>query len=139
MRKKRFTFHKGAGEMLGMAITLPLLMILIFFIINLFQITACEQKLIYATYFAGRAAVLCKNQSDAKKAVDAVLQDIYPGDSSVEGTVGSGGTDNINWVKGNVINIAVKQELHPIMGIGKGEHCRVVAIMIEHSDWELTQ
>lgn len=128
---KKFNFKKGAGELIGMAITLPLLIVLILLVLNIFQISRCEQRLIYASYFCGRSAAVSFDLDTAKENVDNVCNDLRAEGDDIKCELQVSG----NWIKGNFVVVTVSQELNPVLGIGKGQHTRRIAMMIEHSKW----
>ena len=130
---KKTNFKRGLGELIGMAVTLPMILALVFLMINLFQISQCEQRLIYASYFCGRTAAVSYDTETATKNVEKILNELNAKDGTnikcddleVHG----------NWIKGNFVVVKVHEELHPILGIGGGPHYRRIAMMIEHSKW----
>lgn len=127
---KKINFKKGIGELLEAAITLPIILFMLGFLINLFQIAQCEQRLIYSTYFCGRAACVAYDQNEAKTAIDNTLAEIVS-DGSLQADIQVNGA----WMKGNFVVVTVSQNLNPVFGVGKGLHSRRIAIMIEHSKW----
>ena len=131
---KKVNFKHGAGEIIGMAVTLPLVIVLILLVVNLFQISRCEQRLIYASYFCGRSAAISFNQEEAENAVTKVLSDLNAKDGSdirFDKPIDVHGA----WLKGNFVIVNVYEDLHPILGIGGGTHYRRIAMLIEHSEW----
>lgn len=130
---KKTNFKRGLGELIGMAVTLPMILSLVFLMINLFQISQCEQRLIYASYFCGRTAAVSYDIQTAKDNVDKVLGEL----NAKDGTNISCDALEVhgNWIKGNFVVVKVHEELHPILGIGGGTHYRRIAMMIEHSKW----
>ena len=125
-------FRKGSGEFIGAAVVLPLIFLIILFLINIFQIAMCEQKLIFAAYSCGRKAVISYDYESAEKSAQERLSQIYPDGSKVQVHLSPA---NAAWLKGNVIEIAVEQDLQTFLGIQTGVHTRYVAMMIEHSKW----
>ena len=133
----RKSIKNGFGEFLGFALCVPIVMVCILFIINIFQIAMCEERLIYAVYKCGREAVMCYDNdpgasdndiSNAKGAANAMLQEIIPGGEITISVKGG-------WTKGNVAAITVTENLHTVLGIQNGSHSRMIYMMIEHSKW----
>lgn len=129
---KRIRWKQGMGEMLGFAVIAPILLFIILYIISLFQIATTEQQLIYASYRAGRAAVISFSKEDALQAMDRTLDEIYPDDASVSYDIS---IDDSSWLKGNVTLITVSKELNTMLPFGSGTRTRTIGMMIEHSKW----
>lgn len=132
MKERLLRKQSAMGEFLEFAIVMPIILLIFMVIISYYQISECEQRLIYATYRSGREAVTSYDKADALKAMGDVIAELYPGDSSVEYEIG---IDDGNWVKGNVTIITVRQKLDTLLPIGRGIHQRSVGMMIEHSKW----
>lgn len=128
---KKINFKRGAGEMIEMAVTLPMLLVLVFLLISLFQISKCEQRLIYASYFCGRTAAISFDAETARHNVEDVLKDINADGSNIDYTMDVRGS----WIKGNFVVITVHEDINTVLGFGSGLHNRKVAMMIEHSKW----
>ena len=73
--------------MIEMAVTLPMLLVLVFLLISLFQISKCEQRLIYASYFCGRTAAISFDAETARHNVEDVLKDINADGSNIDSTM----------------------------------------------------
>ena len=127
-------YHKcsGMGEFIEFAIVAPIILLIFMFIVNYFQISNCEQKLIYASYMAGREAVTSYDKETAERAMKDVISELYDDGSNVECEIG---IDASHWVKGNVTLITVREKLDTILPIGRGIHERTIGMMIEHSKW----
>lgn len=128
---KKINFRKGNGEFIGAAISVPLLIILILLVVNIFQISRCEQRLIYASYFCGRSAAVSFDLDAAKDSVSNVCNELNSEGDEIKCELQVSG----NWIKGNFVVITVSQDLNPVLGIGRGQHTRRIAMMIEHSRW----
>ena len=128
---KKINFKRGAGEMIEMAVTLPMLLVLVFLLISLFQISKCEKRLIYASYFCGRTAAISFDAETARHNVEDVLKDINADGSNIDYTMDVRGS----WIKGNFVVITVHEDINTVLGFGAGLHNRTVAMMIEHSKW----
>ncbi len=131
-KSKRLSFRKGSGEFIGAAVVLPMIFVIILFLINIFQIAMCEQKLIFAAYSCGRQAVISYDYDTAVESAGKRLSQIYPEGSNVQVHITP---EHAAWLKGNVIEIAVEQKISTFLGIQSGVHTRYVAMMIEHSKW----
>lgn len=129
---KKIHWKKGMGEMLGFAIVAPILLFVILYIVSVFQIASAEQQLIFASYKAGRSAVISFCKDDALQAMDKTLSEIYPDDASISFDIS---IDESSWYKGNVTLITVSQDLNTILPFGSGTRTRTIGMMIEHSKW----
>lgn len=130
---KRIRWKSGAGEFLGFSIVAPILTFILLYVITIFQVASCEQRLIYSSYMAGRKAVVSFNKEEALEAMNDEISRIYGSEAS--SVTCSIGIDEASWIKGNVTLITVSQDLVPILPLGKGVHSRSIGMMIEHSQW----
>ncbi len=130
---KRISWKSGAGELLGFAIVAPILTFVLLYIITVFQVAYCEQRLIYSSYMAGRKAVVSFSKEEALEAMNDEIARIYGSEAS--SVTCSIGIDESSWIKGNVTLITVSQNLVPVLPLGKGIHSRSIGMMIEHSQW----
>lgn len=128
---KKTSFKSGVGESLEFAAVFPIILAVILFVIAIFQVTICEEKLTYAAYMGGRAAVISFDKETAETNAEETIDQIM-GDDPYELKISP---DNITWEKGNVALIQVAQDLEPIFPYQKGKHIRQIAMMIEHSHW----
>lgn len=136
--KERLGFKKGSGEFIGFAVVMPFIFIIILYIVNVLQIGVLEEKLTFAAYSCGRAAVISSSSDAAYSNAVSTLEEIQSQDG-----LSIGGTDvkvsisgNAAWVKGNIIIVDVSCYFEPVLGIQRGEHTRRVAMMIEHSEYK---
>lgn len=134
-RREKSFFRMGAGEFIGAAVVTPIIFIIILFIVNVLQISICEQKLIYAAYSCGREAVLSYNQDEAQVKANDRLSEIYTNGENVTVEVLPIKRNSSNWTKGNMVLIKVQENLNPVLGLQRGVHARFTVMMIEHSQW----
>lgn len=128
----RINVRKGVGEIIGFAVVIPFILVLILFIVNVFQIALCEEKLIYAAYRIGRQAVVSYTEpleSDPK--INDILSSIFNDTSKVKHEISPRG----GWIKGNMVLVKVSYDFHGAVGFQNGTHERQIAMMIEHSHW----
>ena len=136
MHLRKINWKSGSGEALGFTVVAPILLLITLFILNMYIISDCEQKLIYASYKAGRQAVIQYDCQSANEAMKNELDAIYGGSAADHNvTWDLGIKDDIYWEKGNVTLITVTQELKAILPLGNGPHTRSIGMMIEHSKW----
>lgn len=118
--KELFSWKKGAGEMISLAICTIIIMMLIGSIYGIMTYTISEQQLSVAAYVSGRAAVVSNNEDDAKTRATEVLKSIY------SDKVQSGKTNNVGdvwieikypdgWKIGSIAEIDVYQHVNGIL------------------------
>lgn len=115
--KKLLSWKKGAGEMISLAICTMIIMGLVAYMYGYMTYTISAQQLSVAAYVSGRAAVVSKNEEDAKSRATEVLKSIYS--SSVQ----SGSSNNVGdvwmeikspdgWKIGSIAEISVYQHVN---------------------------
>ena len=129
---QKINLKKGSGEIIGFAIVIPFVVFLFLFIVNVFQISLCEEKLIYSAYCVGRKAAISYSKEEAKKNAEEVLAEIYADNYD---KVGCEIEVKGSWVKGNILFVHVTYNLRGAAGIQTGIHERAIAMMVEHSYW----
>ena len=131
---KKICFRRAAGEFIGAAIIIPLLLLIIMFIFNMAQIAICEERLTFAAYEAGRAAAISFSEEEASSAAKGMLDKIYNGTGATYG-MKLQRVSGPDWVKGAFLLIEVQEDLSTFLGYQSGIHARRLAMMIEHSYW----
>lgn len=63
--KRRINWRKGSAELIGIALTLPVLCVLLLMIVGVIQSGIMRQSLEYTTYLSARAAVTCDSAEAA--------------------------------------------------------------------------
>ena len=139
-RLRSIHWRDGFGEYLGFALVIPLVFIFVFFMISTFQVTVAEEKLIYASYRAGRAAITADNEASARKNAQAVLEEIYHGNLSADANNLAPGMaafqiEKASWIKGNIVKVSVSQHVDTMLPGMSTIHKRCLGLMIEHSTW----
>lgn len=138
-KENKSFFKKGSGEFIGAAVVTPLIFLMVLFIVNVLQISICEQKLIYAAYSCGREAVISYSKEEAQTNASAKLAEIYTNGESVSVSVIPIPEDSMYWIKGNMVIIKIEENLTPVLGLQKGVHARFTVMMVEHSQWTTDQ
>lgn len=130
----------GVGEMLGFAISAPLLLLIMLAIISVMQITLSEQQLAYNAYSVGRAVATSPRQEEAIMRANAVMRNSY-GDNFVNGESNVNGntwysisalSENATWKKGEFIEVCVYQYVKPYLPFTEGVRARSIVMMIEN-------
>ena len=70
---KKF-WKKGSGEIIGFLSVLPVIIFLLVMLISIAQMGSIKERMEYTTYVAGRAAVVQKDFSSARKAAYETAQ-----------------------------------------------------------------
>ena len=134
MTMKRINIKKGAGEAIGFAVVIPFILFILLFILNVFQVALCEEKLIYAAYKLGRQAVISYSEPEkSDQAMNDVVSSIFNDTSKVDWNIRI--RNGVGWVKGNMLQIEVTYDFKGAIGFQNGKHTRTIAMMIEHSYW----
>lgn len=147
---KKIDWKKGAAELLGYGVIMPMIIALIIAILTAGQISSVKQNLAYASYSVGRAAVVSNNVESAKKRADAVMKEMY-GDNFIGGTIDSNIQNdyiyklkngqtcyeivavgaNAQWAKGDVIKCTIYERVVPILPFLDNIYSESLAMMIE--------
>lgn len=114
---KKF-WKKGSGEIIGFLSVLPVIIFLLVMLISIAQMGSIKERMEYTTYVAGRAAVVQKDFSSARKAAyETAQRDLLnfsntfePGSLKVTLRIikktGSS-TSNKDWKKGNYLSCTI--------------------------------
>lgn len=110
----RKNWNKGSGELISMALVLPVIIFLIFTIIGVIQLGLIRQTMEYSVYLSARQAVVCEGQAEAEAAaLSAAKMSLSSSTFGVDidnvqvqlrlvgGTSGSG--NEITWEKGALL------------------------------------
>jgi hypothetical protein len=137
---KKIGFARGSGELLGFAISLPLVMVIFCAIVMAAQHGVIKQRLEYATYTAARAAVVQENLASAQAAAALMADDVRVGafgvrDIKVElETVAGrldGGIGNVRWEKGSLLKVVLTADVDTIAPFPDSELSSEITMMIE--------
>ena len=60
----------------------PLLTVILLFVVTVFQVAYCEQRLIYSSYMAGRQAAISFSKAEAQTAMEETVDKIYGSEAS---------------------------------------------------------
>lgn len=82
LKRLRAFFKKGGGEVLAFLMCLPVMMFVLFLILDVIRMGAVREKLEYAAYMAARAAVVEDNLGKAKTAANKKAKEILDPDKS---------------------------------------------------------
>lgn len=147
IRKKhrKIDWHKGSGELIGIALAMPLLCVILIMIIGIIQTGIARQTLEHAAYLGARAAVTCDNQTDAETQAYAVI------DATLSANTFSIDTDNINvdialvsgtsdtltggttiaWEKGALIKLQVTVPYYSMATFSENTMSSILYMMVE--------
>lgn len=146
-RLRKIKWDEGVSEMLSFVIVVPFVVLLICSILSAEQISAEKQKLTYAAYVVGRAAVVCENEEYAEARTDAMMQELYGNDfvdggfqNSLKPAQGCSDTyyslelvgDGTEWQKGNMVKCTVYRYITPLMPFTSGYRESTIVMMIEN-------
>jgi len=129
---KKF-WKQGGGELLGFALTVPVVIFLVCCVVSAFQVAIANQELSYAAYNCGRAAVV----SDSYELGSDRAKDVYG--AIIEGS-GDGSyipceielLDGETWGKGAYIKCTVRLYVDVLMPFTSGIREQSVVMMVEN-------
>lgn len=149
LKQRKINWKRGASELLSLAIALPIILMMIFAIVNVIQVGLVRQSLEYTAYLAGRSAVVCdtydRGLNSAENAMRLSLSNstfgIDPDDATIRiklvaGTTAATGAtrpdeSGIRWEKGALAEITISTPQYNFMGIDIGEMKATIYMMVE--------
>lgn len=140
MRKFTIKWDRGSGDLLSLALVLPMILVMFIVMISLTQYSIAKQSLAYATYMSARKAVVCKNYEEADKAAEAAANhyelSAFRNWSSVSitGTDMPGGSLT-NWRHGNFVIVTVKANYDLLIPFNNTTIKSDIIMMIENDKW----
>jgi len=138
---KKF-WKKGSGEIIGFLSVLPVIIFLLVMLISIAQMGSIKERMEYTTYVAGRAAVVQKDFSSARKAAyETAQRDLLnfsntfePGSLKVTLRIikktGSS-TSNKDWKKGNYLSCTISVNTKTLSPLINGKKSCTLTMMIE--------
>ena len=138
---KKF-WKKGSGEIIGFLSVLPVIIFLLVMLISIAQMGSIKERMEYTTYVAGRAAVVQKDFSSARKAAyETAQRDLLnfsntfePGSLKVTLRIikktGSS-TSNKDWKKGNYLSCTISVNTKTHSPLINGKKSCTLTMMIE--------
>ena len=138
---KKF-WKKGSGEIIGFLSVLPVIIFLLVMLISIAQMGSIKERMEYTTYVAGRAAVVQKDFSSARKAAyEPAQRDLLnfsntfePGSLKVTLRIikktGSS-TSNKDWKKGNYLSCTISVNTKTLSPLINGKKSCTLTMMIE--------
>ena len=138
---KKF-WKKGSGEIIGFLSVLPVIIFLLVMLISIAQMGSIKERMEYPTYVAGRAAVVQKDFSSARKAAyETAQRDLLnfsntfePGSLKVTLRIikktGSS-TSNKDWKKGNYLSCTISVNTKTLSPLINGKKSCTLTMMIE--------
>ena len=138
---KKF-WKKGSGEIIGFLSVLPVIIFLLVMLISIAQMGSIKERMEYTTYVAGRAAVVQKDFSSARKAAyETAQRDLLnfsntfePGSLKVTLRIikktGSS-TSNKDWKKGNYLSCTISVNTKTLSPLINEKKSCTITMMIE--------
>ena len=144
---KKF-WKKGSGEIIGFLSVLPVIIFLLVMLISIAQMGAIKERMDYTTYVTGRAAVVQKDFSSARKAAyETAQRDLLnfsntfePGSLKVTLRIikkNGFSTSNKDWKKGNYLSCTISVNTKTLSPLINGKKTCTLAMMIERPTADL--
>ncbi len=143
-KNKKINWKKGSAELIGIAISFPVLCVMILVVIGIMQTGIIRQSLEYANYMAARAAVTSAEQTTAQQEAYTTAKmtlesstfgvDIDRLDVSLELVGGTSSTidgSGIKWEKGALVKCQTRIPYKSLVDFQYHEMASTLYLMVE--------
>lgn len=128
-------WKKGAGEIIGFGIVMPMLVILFCGIVSAAQLSMASETLQYASYSACRAAVVSTDMTTADSRARTVAEEIIKQNGSIDAsTLDVDLTlmdQSAGWGKGNFVRCDVTVYIDTMMPFTSRNRTASIIMMVE--------